>query len=232
MEKICGILNCTKKVFARSLCKNHYSKQRRIEEDKPIRPHYGNKCIIEECEKIPWCRGMCRHHYRIWNNNRKGKIIIPRGFYPKICSVDGCERPSAAKGLCSTHYDRFMEHGDPLYKTQYESRSGVCIVENCHNPILARKLCGGHYTILMKYGIDPSKPPFECYICGSIHSYWNLAEIEVDHIIPKSRGGDNSPENVNVACRKCNHSKNDATMEEFISWCHKVIAHQTKVENQ
>lgn len=35
-------------------------------------------------------------------------------------------------------------------------------------------------------------------------------EITLDHLIPKSRGGSNSYENLRLACRKCNGSRGNS----------------------
>jgi 5-methylcytosine-specific restriction endonuclease McrA len=37
----------------------------------------------------------------------------------------------------------------------------------------------------------------------------------VEHIIPLSRGGTNDPENVVLACRRCNFSKQDRLLSEW-----------------
>jgi 5-methylcytosine-specific restriction endonuclease McrA len=47
-----------------------------------------------------------------------------------------------------------------------------------------------------------------CQYCGS------TASLTVDHVIPKSRGGDDSWENLTTACIKCNNKKSDKTPEE------------------
>jgi len=41
---------------------------------------------------------------------------------------------------------------------------------------------------------------------------------EVDHKMPVSRGGSNTPENICLACRPCNRSKHAKTVDEFIAW--------------
>jgi 5-methylcytosine-specific restriction endonuclease McrA len=49
---------------------------------------------------------------------------------------------------------------------------------------------------------------FRCQYCGA-HS----AQLTVDHVIPKSRGGSDSWENLVTACVRCNNSKDDRTPE-------------------
>lgn len=43
-----------------------------------------------------------------------------------------------------------------------------------------------------------------CYLCGS---YPPVEEIEIDHVIPKSKGGGDHDSNLAVACATCNRSK-------------------------
>jgi 5-methylcytosine-specific restriction endonuclease McrA len=43
-----------------------------------------------------------------------------------------------------------------------------------------------------------------CYLCGL--SCWPH-EIHIDHVVPVSRGGDDHPSNLRVACRTCNMRK-------------------------
>ncbi len=43
-------------------------------------------------------------------------------------------------------------------------------------------------------------------------------EAQVDHVIPKSRGGAHDVSNLVIACAKCNQSKGRKTSDEFIVW--------------
>lgn len=43
-----------------------------------------------------------------------------------------------------------------------------------------------------------------CHLCGT---RCRPSEIELDHLVPLSAGGDHAPENVAVACRSCNRSR-------------------------
>jgi len=43
-----------------------------------------------------------------------------------------------------------------------------------------------------------------CYLCQDT---LNLKNVELDHLIPRSRGGDSSPNNLSVSCLRCNRSR-------------------------
>jgi 5-methylcytosine-specific restriction endonuclease McrA len=51
-----------------------------------------------------------------------------------------------------------------------------------------------------------------CAYCG-----WKILihEMQIDHLYPKNRGGTDSIENLNPACRVCNNWKWNFTIEEF-----------------
>ena len=50
-----------------------------------------------------------------------------------------------------------------------------------------------------------------CQYCGK---KFKFKEITMDHVIPKSRGGEKVWMNIVAACKKCNNLKNDRTPEE------------------
>src|SRR5260370_36722541 len=52
---------------------------------------------------------------------------------------------------------------------------------------------------------------FRCQYCGEKKG---VAELTLDHILPRSRGGDNSPVNIVTACFKPNNRKSNRTPEE------------------
>ena len=52
---------------------------------------------------------------------------------------------------------------------------------------------------------------YRCQYCGGKKS---PADLTLDHIFPRSRGGDNSPVNVVTACLACNNRKGNRTPEE------------------
>ncbi len=50
----------------------------------------------------------------------------------------------------------------------------------------------------------------QCTYCGKTNS-----PLEVEHIVPKSRGGTDRVSNLTISCRKCNLEKGTQTAEEF-----------------
>lgn len=52
---------------------------------------------------------------------------------------------------------------------------------------------------------------YRCAYCGDV---FQQKELTVDHIVPKSRGGDFSWENLICSCIKDNNKKGDRTLEE------------------
>jgi 5-methylcytosine-specific restriction endonuclease McrA len=52
---------------------------------------------------------------------------------------------------------------------------------------------------------------FRCQYCGEKKA---AGELTLDHIMPRSRGGDNSPVNIVTACVSCNNRKGDRTPAE------------------
>lgn len=56
-----------------------------------------------------------------------------------------------------------------------------------------------------------------CAYCG-IGIFWNIfRDVQIEHILPLSRGGTNYPDNICLCCRDCNLSKYNRTLEEWVA---------------
>jgi hypothetical protein len=62
--------------------------------------------------------------------------------------------------------------------------------------------------------------PRACVFCGS------MEELSTDHLIPKNRGGDDSADNLVLACRPCNSSRRDRGVFEWLGLEKKDTLHR------
>lgn len=53
--------------------------------------------------------------------------------------------------------------------------------------------------------------------CGSCRACGSTRRLEVDHIVPWSRGGTHERSNLQALCKSCNRSKQARTMEEWLA---------------
>lgn len=52
---------------------------------------------------------------------------------------------------------------------------------------------------------------YTCVYCGDA----DKKQLTLDHVIPKSKGGPNSWNNLVTACKRCNNEKSDLSLEEY-----------------
>ena len=65
------------------------------------------------------------------------------------------------------------------------------------------------WAAFMTEGIMPPRFVVRCVYCGEPAS-------QKDHVIPRSRGGGNTQDNLVPACARCNQAKGDRTPEEWL----------------
>ncbi len=58
-----------------------------------------------------------------------------------------------------------------------------------------------------------SRDGYKCAYCGITGG-----KLEVDHVVPISKGGSNDLSNLTTACQKCNRQKKDKSVQEFKEW--------------
>jgi len=63
----------------------------------------------------------------------------------------------------------------------------------------------------------------KCYLTGEPIDLSKPRTYEFDHIIPRSRGGDNSIDNLGICTKQANRSKRDMTPDEYINLCKRVL---------
>lgn len=78
----------------------------------------------------------------------------------------------------------------------------------------------GINNIKEKIGKNP-----KCYLTGRPIDLSKARTYHFDHIIPVSKGGDNSIENFGIATKEANQAKSDLFLEDFIKLCIDVLTH-------
>jgi 5-methylcytosine-specific restriction endonuclease McrA len=64
-----------------------------------------------------------------------------------------------------------------------------------------------------------------CYLTGEPIDVNKPRTYHFDHIVPRSRGGSNTLDNLGVCTKKANMSKQDMTKDEYIEHCKRVLIH-------
>lgn len=64
-----------------------------------------------------------------------------------------------------------------------------------------------------------------CSLTGRFINLMEPRSYQLDHIIPRAKGGDNSLDNCQLTCREANQAKHELSLDEFISLCREVINH-------
>lgn len=85
---------------------------------------------------------------------------------------------------------------------------------NIHRRIARKHAADGNYTaddVRSLYELQEGR----CVYCG-MRIFMDIAkDVHVDHVLPLSRGGSNSPDNLALTCSSCNHSKGARTIREW-----------------
>lgn len=105
---------------------------------------------------------------------------------------------------------------EPLNFTDWR-RAVVLLVKNKAQALSSRVIRLLNFVKLPISKMKAGKPSraliykrddYRCQYCGSSKN------LSIDHVIPKSKGGEDTWENMVVACFPCNSKKGDKTLEE------------------
>lgn len=72
--------------------------------------------------------------------------------------------------------------------------------------------------LIEKIGNSP-----KCYLTGRAIDLKESTSYALDHFVPRSKGGDNSLDNCEIACIEANQAKHKMSYEEFVELCRDVV---------
>lgn len=78
--------------------------------------------------------------------------------------------------------------------------------------------------VLDKVGENPV-----CYLTGEQIDINKPRTYHFDHILPRSKGGENTLDNLAICTKDANLAKHNLTNEEFFALCKRVVEHQEKL---
>lgn len=74
--------------------------------------------------------------------------------------------------------------------------------------------------IIQKYGENP-----KCYLTGEEIDISDTRSYNFDHIIPRSKGGENTLDNLGICIKEANTAKCDMTPDQLFNLCKKILEH-------
>lgn len=78
--------------------------------------------------------------------------------------------------------------------------------------------------VLNKHGDTPI-----CYLTGDAVDYNEPSTYHFDHVVPRSKGGTNTLDNLGLATKQANQMKGDMSLDEFLDMCEKVLRHHGRM---
>lgn len=139
---------------------------------------------------------------------KKGNIPWDKGI--KRIDIAGEKHPRWKGGISKTreyHLEKNRESYKKHYhewKWRYKIRKALL---KAAGPFTKQTIQAVYEDNIKKYGT------LTCYLCLNPIEF---GDDTLEHKIPISRGGTNAYENLAIACYKCNSSKKDKTVEEFL----------------
>lgn len=73
-------------------------------------------------------------------------------------------------------------------------------------------------AVIEKYNITDNNTEIICRYTGKTLEWTKPEEFHMDHIMPRSRGGDNTIENLQIISKEANTAKGDMTHDEFVAF--------------
>ena len=133
-----------------------------------------------------------------------GRVLLLNQTYEPLGTV------SVARAIVMTFkHTVFVEEwdGDRVLRSAHDEFRVPSVIRRCeYINIRRRREQSG-----MKRSRIYIRDRYRCQYCGEKKG---VGELTLDHILPRSRGGDNSPLNIVTACLECNNRKSNRTPEE------------------
>ena len=209
-------------MWARGWCATHYRRWQRYGTTE--RTSWGKitLCSVEDCARRAKKRGWCEAHYWRWRTSGDVQSDIPLLRTNRV-EVNGemwCNGCSTWKSVADWARRQCGDCARGQYAAWYAANPDYFQEWRRANPDRVRATGMMRRAAKMQVPrerIDPSevfeRDRYECRLCDEplvMDAYWlDPLAPTVDHIVPLSKGGHHTYENVQAAHRRCNTVKGD-----------------------
>ena len=156
------------------------------------------------------------------------------------------DKLKCSKATISYHLSKGGKDKLSAYKAENRGKFRICKkVEtfiNCPEPSIIYKAAfkktlikhkisrfnrnqGSRMTFTYKQLMEKMGENPVCYLTGKVIDIEDTASWHLDHIIPRSRGGENTLENCGITTSAANFCKHDMTPEELFQICKDILQH-------
>ncbi len=120
--------------------------------------------------------------------------------------------------------EQYLNHGRKFWKSKgKEKRRSYLDRIRVENPWLWKTITV-HSKFRGKNGAEILKAIWDKQrgLCGLTGKPLDFATAQLDHIVPRSRGGGNEPSNLRWTCKRANEMKRDLLDSELLELCNQV----------
>lgn len=197
--------------YCSKTCQNHASYSRRadaIRAEAKAATRRVRESTVKRCKQCDEAFTPARSMAQLFCSKKCLRKYI-RDNAPLDCAVTGCERPLRAKGLCNAHYKAEARANGNITPEKWTDRRRA----NYHRRRALKKS-------LPAESFRPSeifdRDGWVCGICSEVVdkdvAYPHSSSPSLDHIVPLSRGGHHTRDNVQLAHLSCNVRKGAGEM--------------------
>ncbi|MEU3528821.1 HNH endonuclease [Streptomyces sp. NPDC038707] len=205
---------CSSAAERRGKCRKHYRMALLAEREA---------CCVEGCDK-PWeVAGLCgMHHSRSLNGGIGEPGYRSQRYGSQQCTVASCDKRAKSQWMCKTHYGFWLTTGKQpsVFVNCLTCGCEIDLRASGHPGVLLanrRRMCRaclllrprGRWCMTTKQ--LAKRDGRVCSLCDEAVDMtlaWpDPMSPSVDHIVPRSRGGLDVPQNVALAHLRCNVSK-------------------------
>jgi hypothetical protein len=157
-------------------------------------------CALPECTHPHRARGLCSTHY---NQQHQPHQHAAKPTTCAVCNLHILRPPrSRRRPTCSVNCRSVLQHGAaPLTSAYSWTQDAIVRARNAGATVI--------HTITRTEILE--RDDYCCYLCGKQTrtdvDCFHPDSPTVDHVVPLSRGGQHTLDNVRTACLRCNSVK-------------------------